>query len=145
MFAFNLFGDPSLILQGTEVENLPPSPPSIEGPTQGNAGTSYTYTFNSVDPEGDDVYYYIKWGDGYKEIWEGPFASGVDFEIDHTYAKKGTYTIEAKAKDSYGVESGWSTFRVTMPRNKALVNSLFLRILELFEKGFLVLQYIFGW
>ena len=144
MFAFNLFGDPSLILQGTEVENNPPSPPTIDGPIRGNAGTSYTYKFNSVDPEDDDVSYYILWGDGYKEIWKGPFASGEDFEIDHTYANKGTFTIEAKAKDSNGVESGWSTFTVTMPRNKVMINPLFLRILEMFANGFLFLQNIFG-
>ena len=144
MFAFNLFGEPSLIIEGISTENYPPDKPDIDGPTNGAGGTSYTYTFNSVDPDGDDVYYYIKWGNGHIEIWDGPHTSGEDFEIAHTYANQGTFTIEAKAKDSNGAESGWSTLQVTMPRNRALTNPLFLRLLERFPNAFPILRYIFG-
>ena len=110
--------------------NEPPYTPKIDGPTSGTAGTEYTYTFNSVDLDGDDVYYYIVWGDGYKEIWKGPYDSGADANIAHTYDREGTYTIEAKAKDEYGAESDWGTFTVTMPRNKEILNSLFLWFIE---------------
>ena len=101
--------------------NTPPEIPDIDGPTSGSAGTEYTWTFNSVDLDGDDVYYYILWGDGYKEIWKGPYASGADADIAHTYDREGSYTIEAKAKDVYGAESDWETFTVTMPRTKSSV------------------------
>jgi len=111
--------------------NTPPEKPDIDGTTSGSAGTEYTYTFNSVDPNGDDVYYYIMWGDGHVEVWDGPHASGVDVDIAHTYANQGTFTIEAKAKDSNGAESGWSTLQVTMPLNKVFTNPLFLRLLML--------------
>lgn len=123
--------------------NTPPEKPDIDGTTNGSAGTSYTYTFNSVDPDGDDVYYYIKWGDDHVEIWDGPHASGVDVDIEHTYADQGTFVIEAKAKDTHGAESGWSTLQVTMPLNKVLTNPLFLRLLERFPNAFPVLRYIF--
>ena len=112
--------------------NTQPEIPDIDGPTSGSAGTEYNYTFNSVDPDGDDVYYYILWGDGYKEIWKGPYASGADANIAHTYDREGTYTIEAKAKDTYDAESDWGTFTVTMPRNKATVYSLFHWFFERF-------------
>lgn len=121
--------------------NTPPEKPDIDGTTNGSAGTSYTYTFNSVDPDGDDVYYYIKWGDDHVEIWDGPHASGVDVDIEHTYADQGTFVIEAK--DTHGAESGWSTLQVTMPLNKVLTNPLFLRLLERFPNAFPVLRYIF--
>jgi len=120
--------------------NTPPEIPIIDGPTSGLAGTSYNYTFNSVDLDGDDVYYYILWGDGHTEVWDGPHASGVDFEIAHTFAKRGTFTIEAKAKDTFGDESFWGELSVTMPRDKALVNSLFLWFLEQFPILQLLLQ-----
>jgi hypothetical protein len=123
---------------GTTTNN-PPGTPSIDGPTSGNAKTSYTYTFNSVDPDGDDVYYYIKWGDSLVETWVGPHASGTDFDIAHTYTRKGTYTIEAKAKDSKGAESGWNTLIVTMPKNKA-INKSFQNYIQSHPNLFLILQ-----
>lgn len=112
--------------------NHPPEIPDINGTTGGSAGTEYTYTFNSVDPDGDDVFYYIKWGDGHIESWDGPHDSGVDFDIAHTYAKQGKFTIQAKAKDAYDTESDWAELEVTMPRNKAITSSLFLQFLERF-------------
>ena len=95
----------------------------------------------SVDPDGDDVYYYIKWGDGHTKVLDGPHVSGVDVDIAHTYANQGTFTIEAK--DSNGAESGLSTLQVTMPLNKVFTNPLFLRLLERFPNAFPVLRYIF--
>jgi len=95
-----------------------PLAPTIDGPSSGKPGTPYTYTFTSIDPDEDDVYYYILWGDGYVENWVGPHPSGIDFEISHTYKKQGTFTIKAKSRDSNGYESGWASLNVTMPRNK---------------------------
>ena len=112
--------------------NEPPEAPTIDGPTSGSKGTEYTYTFNSVDPDGDDVFYYILWGDGYKEIWKGPHASGADASFAHTYDREGTFEIQAKAKDTYDAESDWGTFTVTMPRNKATVYSVFHWFFERF-------------
>jgi len=115
-------------------ENNPPEAPIIDGPTSGNAGTSYNYTFTSIDPDDDEVYYYILWGDGHVEIWDGPNPSGLDLEIAHTYSKQGTFTIEAKAKDSSGYESGWTTLDVNIPKEKANRNNnnLFYWLLERF-------------
>jgi nitroreductase len=112
--------------------NNPPEVPDIDGPTYGSAGTSYTYIFNSVDPDSDDVYYYIRWGDGHIEYWDGPHQSGLNIEINHTYEKQGTYLIEAKVKDTNNAESEWAEFEVTIPRNKAINLSIFQRFLERF-------------
>ncbi|KYK24111.1 hypothetical protein AYK24_06790 [Thermoplasmatales archaeon SG8-52-4] len=116
--------------------NNPPEIPTITGPTNGNAGTSYTYTFNSVDPDGDDVFYYIKWDDGNVEVWDGPHASGANANFAYTYTKEGTFTIEAKAKDIYGEESGWGTLTVTMPRTKSISNTFLLNILKQMSQFF---------
>jgi hypothetical protein len=125
-----------------ELPNNPPSAPIINGPANGIVGEEYTFTFNSEDPEDDDVYYYIKWGDGHVEIWDGPHSSGVDFEISHSYTLEKTFTIEAKAKDTEGEESDWSTFTITIPRNKVIINPLLLRLLEQFPNSFPFLRYI---
>ncbi|KYK23266.1 hypothetical protein AYK21_02900 [Thermoplasmatales archaeon SG8-52-2] len=98
--------------------STPPDLPIINSPTKIKVGTSNNFTFNSLDPEGDDVYYYIEWGDGNAELWIGPHPSGMDFEIAHTYVKRGKYTIKAKAIDIYGYESDWSEFEITILRSR---------------------------
>ncbi len=114
--------------------NTPPEVPEIEGPSSGVAGISYNFTFNSVDPDGDDVYYYIIWGDGYIEKWIGPYVSGEDFEIAHTYSKKKTYTIEAKARDTFGDESFIANHEITIPRFRTSIdfNQLIQHLYERF-------------
>ena len=123
--------------------NNPPETPTISGPTNGGIDTPLTFTFNSVDPDDDDIEFYIKWGDGHTEYWDGPYTSGMDIDFDHTYTKEKTFTIEAKARDGFGDESGWATFSVTIPRSKTM-DSLFLRFLENHQNMFPVLRQILG-
>lgn len=96
-------------------ENSPPSAPAITGPTSGVAGEEYTYTFVSTDPDGDSVYYGIDWGDNSSLEVEGPYASGEEVTLTHTWELKGTYYIRAMAKDVHGAESEWGTLKVVMP------------------------------
>ncbi len=125
-------------------ENNPPEAPIINGPTSGNPDTSYNFTFNSTDPDDDDIYYYILWGDGHVENWDGPHLSRIDFEIAHTYAKQGTFTIEAKARDTNGYESYWGTLDVKIPRTKAnsYNNNLLYLLLERFPNIYSILRHI---
>lgn len=127
-----------------EYINNPPGTPTIDGPTSGNIGTAYTYTFNSIDPDSDDVFFYIEWGDGYVETWDGPHASGTDIDIDHTYTLEGTFTIQAKAKDPSGDESGIAELEVTMPRNKQSNFNLLYWLFECFPNTFQLLQHVLG-
>ena len=96
--------------------NQPPNSPTIEGPITGKAGGKYEYIFNTIDPNNDDVFYYIDWGDGNFENWSGPYVTGQEVKINYNWTKKGTYLISAKAKDTQGVESNWTTLKVTMPK-----------------------------
>ena len=41
--------------------NRPPNKPTIDGPTTGKAGVSYKYTFTTIEPDEDQVYYYVDW------------------------------------------------------------------------------------
>jgi hypothetical protein len=123
--------------------NQGPGIPTIDGPNKGSPGNSYTFTFNTVDPDGDDVYYYVIWGDGQVEMWDGPHPSGVDVDISHTFDKTGTFTIRAKAKDTTGEQSGFVEHDIKMPRSKAMINP-FQGLLEQFPNVFLFLRQLLG-
>jgi len=105
-----------------------PEAPKIEGMAEGKVGMEYTYTFSASDPNNDDIYYYIEWGDGSVEEWIGSFESGEEVTFHHTWTKRGTYTIKARAKDTDNLWGDWATLEVKMPRNKP--------IMDLFETCF---------
>jgi hypothetical protein len=137
------FGDPSLAIAE---ESLPPNKPAApSGPTSGDAGTSYTYSATTTDPDGDEVSYLFDWGDGKFSGWVGPYPSGNAGTASHKWSSGGTYQIKVKAKDDHGVQSEWSDpLPVTMPRGKIVQNTLFMRILERFPNAFPILRQIFG-
>jgi hypothetical protein len=103
----------ALPFEGTILVNGAPLAPQISGPN-GKPRVSYNYTLNTTDPEGDPVYYLVNWGDNTTTGWLGPYASGIEITVNHTWHKRGTYTVKAKAKDNNS-ESGWTTLPVTMP------------------------------
>ncbi len=119
-------------------ENLPPNPPSIDGPKCGKPNTEYDFTFVSTDPEDDTVMYIINWGDNNTEFSEYN-DSGDEILLKHTWTEKGTYVIKAQTLDIHGAESEWSEFTVTMPRDKA-INKPFLNWLQSHPNLFPLLQ-----
>jgi hypothetical protein len=90
--------------------NQPPSI-NISGPTHGEVGIEYNYTFLIMDPEGDDIWFCIDWGDGTTEEWSGPYESGEEGTIRKLFYENGTYEIKAKARDVWG-EGPWSSLIV---------------------------------
>jgi len=129
-------------LEDIEVEiflNDPPATPNIVGPPSGQVGQEYNYTFTTTDSDGDQVYYYIEWGDGDIEDWVGPHDSGEVATYAHTWTEEGTFIIKAKAKDIYDYESQFETFEVTMTKSRSLINILnqrFPRIYRFFQHLF---------
>lgn len=95
--------------------NNPPNKPIITGEVKGKIEKEYEYTFSAIDPEGDNVSYYVDWGDGTNSNWQGPFTSGYELELSHNWTEKGEYTIKAKAKDKYQ-EGEWSQLKIKMPK-----------------------------
>ena len=76
--------------------------------------------FKTTDPDGDNLYYYILWGDGDYEEWIGPYESDEVVFVNHSWSEQGAYKIMARAKDVYGLIGDWGTLDVTMPKNKPL-------------------------
>jgi len=112
----DLKGSAAILLK-LSTEKKAPIPPVIVGETNGKPGSLYPYTFTSIDPDEDQVSYYVDWGDGNIIDWTGFQPSGEPHSENHTWAIKGTYIIKAKAKDLDGLESEWSELEITMPHS----------------------------
>jgi hypothetical protein len=120
-------------LSGFITLNAPYIPDMPNGPLNGKVGEVYTYSTATTDPQEDQISYLFNWGDGTDSEWLGPYLSGETAEANHTWSKKGTYNIKVKAKDINGYESDWSDpLTVTMPRNRAIQNTMFQWFLEQF-------------
>jgi hypothetical protein len=148
-----IYGDPTIVIYSPEwsepdavdsvmsPNNAPPLAPTITGPTSGKPGESYTYNFVTTDPNGDDISYYVDWGDGEFEDWDGPYSSGTESSASHTWASKGSYVVKVKAKDSNGEEGPWGVLTVSIPRAKSV--SIVTKILQMiFERFPLVEQFL---
>jgi C1A family cysteine protease len=113
-----------------QVSNEAPGIPTITGQTPGGVGRAYDYTFSSTDPDENDVWYTVDWGDDTSQVSIGPFGSGEDKTLRHRWAWLGTYTIQVKAIDVFGEESDWGTLSVTMPRTREASRGIFSRFIE---------------
>ena len=118
---------------GMNITNLPPNPPTIDGPNSGKTKTSYDYIFNAVDPDADNVKYIINWGDTTSTTTDFN-ASGTNVNVSHSWNTKGTYVIIVKAEDEYGLLGPETTLEVTIPRNKALFNKHHTILFMLLER-----------
>jgi hypothetical protein len=119
----------------------PPSKPEIDGPLEGRPDISIEYIFVSTDEDNDEIYYTIDWGDGTIEN-TSYFPSGVEVTVSHIWEEKETYIIRAKAIDSFGDESDWGSFQVTIPKTKNIYNSLLTPLYKLYPRIYMVLRFI---
>jgi hypothetical protein len=91
------------------IPSEPPGQPIISGPSTGIEEEEYEFIFSATDPEGDNVYYYVDWGDETGGSWIGPYESGEEATITHSWSDEGNYEIQAKAKDIYDMIGEWSS------------------------------------
>ena len=132
LFALDTNWDEFLKIYLDLEDNTAPAIPSISGPNEGIPDVEYDYILSADDPQGDDVCFYIEWGDDTFE-WTNLDLSGEEITVSHIWEEKGTYTIRVKAIDQYCAESEWGTFKVTIPRDKSInLNYLLFRVLEHF-------------
>lgn len=101
--------------------NAAPSAPVISGPTSGNANTSYTFSVNSTDPQGNQIRYGIDWtepADGVADVWlpagVNYVNSGTSQSTTHSWSSSGTHTFRALAQDAPGLNSSWSSYSFTV-------------------------------
>jgi len=125
--------NPGFDLDAIQVLNpssSPPIIPTIDGLKNGKAGKEYEYIIVATDPNGDDVIYVIDWGDNSDEEIIGPYPSGEQATAKHLWEEEGDFIIKVKAVDTFGKESEWATFEVSMPKAKSYIDFPFLKFLE---------------
>jgi hypothetical protein len=84
--------------------NNDPGKPVIAGPHSGVATVTYHYTFLSIDPDNNNLIYFINWGDG-PQFVSSLTASGEPLELSHEWAAPGFYIIQAQSQDTYDNQS----------------------------------------
>ena len=120
----------ALTVTVTAGNSAPAKPSTPSGPTNGKAGTSYTYTASTIDPNGDQISYFFDWGDGTDSGWLTPIASGQTVSASKTWSSQGSYNIKVKARDNSFAESPWSDpLSVSMPKNKFITRETLKGIL----------------
>jgi hypothetical protein len=92
--------------------NKPPNTPSVpSGKSEAYTGTSYSCSTSATDPDDDRVKYTFDWGDG-STSETGFLSSGETAKNSHSWSSPGIYYVRAKATDSNGASSGWSSFKM---------------------------------
>jgi hypothetical protein len=130
VYTFNLYGEPSLVLQGIDVEGKPEKP-ILSGPASGKPNKEYTYSATGNDPNNDNIYFNFNWDDGTNSDWLGPFESGEECSASHTWSKQSKYEVRARVKDENGFISEWSNpLTVSIPRSKSIRKTIFYWITE---------------
>lgn len=107
-------GAPSPTCSASMTSAAVPNSPNISGPTTGQTGTTYTYTFNGTDPDSNPVRYGIDWStpsDGVADEWlpsSGYVSSGTSLNSGHSWSTTGIKDIRALTQNNIGNNSPWS-------------------------------------
>ncbi len=126
---------------GLTDNQAPEKPDIIVGKSTGSAGKEYTYSTSTVDPDGDQLYYWFDWGDNTDSGWIGPEESDNQINATHSWDEPGNYQIRVKAKDINNAQSEWSDpFSVSMPKNREKI-SRFIDFLENLQWIYNLLQF----
>jgi hypothetical protein len=134
--------DPLLV---TITDNTPPNTPTITGPTSIKPFVSYTYTFSGTDDQDQDLLYEIDWGDGNGAAGVGPYQSGEEFTMTHTWKSKGTFVIRTRTTDTAGARSDWATIEIAAPFEYRFSLHMFIeQLFEMFPRMFPLLRFILG-
>jgi hypothetical protein len=124
--------------------NSKPVKPTIKGPSSGKVWQYYEYSFSSIDPDDNDLLYFIDWGDGNCEEWIEPYASGEEIFLTHMWTEITKSVIKVKVKDPYNEESEWETLTINMPKtnNFNIKFDLMSRFFERFPNAFPILKHL---
>jgi glutaredoxin len=124
--------------------NTAPNTPTITGPEKGKPGSTYKYTITDTDPDDDMVSAYVMWGDDTITDWTEFHDSGESFSVTHTWADKGTYTVQVKVKDIHGAESDWATLDVRIPMSYEATHPFLTWFFGQFPNAFPLLRTLLG-
>ncbi|MEF8848395.1 MAG: hypothetical protein V5A68_04600 [Candidatus Thermoplasmatota archaeon] len=130
--------------KGKEKIVFKPSTPDIDGPCKAKMGETCTYFVSSNDPQGDYIYYKIKFSDDPSAVIKsGPYQSGMNVSFKHCwcgfYQKSNPFCIKIQAEDICGHKSEWKTFETKLTDVDIIdtsLNGADFPLLLLFERIF---------
>lgn len=138
MYGYN--SAPSIVGMGIYDLNYPPFKPEIFGPNSGRPKIPYLFRFNTIDPDGDEVSFFIKWGDGNITDWTQ--LDHGQYEETHEWDSRGNYIIAVEARDSLGLESEDANFEFPIYRYRANLGYSLLNLLNRFPVLFAIFKMI---
>jgi hypothetical protein len=128
------------------IDNTQPEKPTIDGDATVKIRKSIDFNFTGVDPDGFNVSYFVDWGDNTTTGWTEYTESGVPVTLNHTWNKKGTYTIKCKVRDLAWNESDWTTLSVKVPFSIDIPALLLLeKLFQRFPNAFPIIRYLMGY
>ncbi|VVB61451.1 Uncharacterised protein [uncultured archaeon] len=134
------------IINNEIILNNQPSIPTLTGPNSVKLNKKYNYEVTTTDPEGDQVWYWIDWGDKNNTGWIGPFTSGTGTTESHIWTTKGNFTIKAKAKDMQDFQTDWATLITSVPYSYNIPTlSFWKQIFEQYPHAFPILRQLIGY
>ena len=128
--------------------NTPPQTPIIEGPRLISKGMNWRYNYTVNDPDGGVIYIYLDMFGVCPGLWYGPWPANEKTTsiFPSAESETGVYTVRMKAKDPYGAESDWGTFKVIMPYSYNEPIPSFLELLfHRFPNAFPLLRQLMGY
>ena len=132
--------------------NRAPCAPIVVDQSSGDDKLECECTFYSTDPDGDDVFYYIDWGDSKVELiqtlddddivrpWDGPYDSGELLSLNHKYDERGDYVIKIQARDTHDLESLTTTLPIKISYFKLFNTEKFDILIEKIQNLFPILR-----
>jgi outer membrane protein assembly factor BamB len=118
-----------------EIDIDAPSEPVIIGPGEGEYDVKYEFRFSASSPLGNDLFYFVDWGDWSNSGWIGPYKSGDLVFINHSFEdgpQSDNMVVRVKARDGNNLWSPWGYHDFNIPRNRATHSSVCLRFVDMF-------------
>ena len=97
----------------------PTTPSTPTAASSALVNTAIAFSTSATDPNGDSLQYRYDWGGGILSSWGAA-------SQPHSWAAAGQYAVKAQARDSLGLESGWSgakTVTITQSSLPVVVDS----------------------
>ena len=89
----------------TDKPNTPPGKPTINGNLTGKKNTNYNYTVVSIDEDNDALKYIFDWDDGTSITVTDFVPNNMVYNMAHSWANSGVYTIKISAIDEHNYTS----------------------------------------
>ena len=114
-----------------------PSAPDITGPCEAKLGKICNYTIMSIDPQGDNIFYEIRFSDDPNLKLEiGPYLSGISVTLSHCwwnyYQKSNPFSIRVRARDIDGHTSDWSIYKTNITNLTKIKTKTYLDMIPWF-------------